>query len=225
MAGYRPFGTTLNRFTNITELPEPIDYRTQQVKAGTEYAKKIGGFQASYLGSTFKNRVSTLVWDNAFQTTDLLGSSSRGRLDLYPDNTAHSLSFAGAVNIPHSTRLMASVTPGWMRQNDPFLPYTINTAIPDVTPPGTTILPVPSLPATSLHGSKQTLAMNYTMTTKAAPRLPVTLRYRSYDYHNHTPDLIFPDWVITDAYSYGVARMCRSLTTGRRWEWTPHGIS
>ncbi len=200
--GTRPFGTTTNQFTNTIELPEPIDYRTHQVRAGAEYGKDDFGFQASYLGSFFRNKVSALVWDNPFRSVDAVNGSTRGRLDLYPDNNANSLSFAGAINLPHATRVMASVVPGWMRQNDAFLPFTINPAITGV----------PALPATSLNGKKDSLAMNYTLNSKAIPAVPLTFRYRSYDYNNETRSLIFPGYVSTDAQVTTVAR--RNLPFG-----------
>lgn len=194
--GVRPFGTTTNSFTHVIELPEPIDYRTHQVSAGTEYAKQDWGVQFGYSASIFKNKVGELVWDNPFRATDALNGGSRGRLDLYPDNSAHNLSIAGAVNLHKSTRVMASIVPGWMRQNDAFLPFTTNTAITDV----------PSLPAASLHGKKSTLAMNYTLSSSAIPALPLTVRYRSYDYDNDTPSLVFTNYVRADGSLSGVVR-------------------
>jgi hypothetical protein len=74
-----------------------------------------------------------------------------------------------------------------MRQNDDFLPFTINP-----------LLSLPALPATSLDGNKQTLAMNYRLTSKAIPRLPLTLRYNSYDYNNNTHEISFPVIAIVD---------------------------
>ncbi|MBI1956442.1 MAG: MtrB/PioB family outer membrane beta-barrel protein, partial [Acidobacteria bacterium] len=212
--GHRPFGTTTNSFTNTLEMPEPIDYRTHQVAAGAEYAKERGGFQAKYSSSIFNNEVSTLVWDNPFRTTDIVGGASRGRLDLYPNNDAHSVSFAGAVNIPRSTRLMASIVPGWMRQNDSFLPFTINTATLTTATnpgpcPGKALTDVGCLPAQSLNGKKQTLAMNYTLTSKVLPAVPLTLRYRSYDYNNNSGSFIFSQYVSTDG-------SLTSATTPRR---------
>ena len=194
--GVRPFGTTTNAFTNMIELPEPIDYRTHRVKAGAEYGNRLWGIQATYMGSIFKNNVDTLVWDNPFRVSDAVGAASRGQLDLYPDNVAHSVSLAGALNLTKSTRFMASIVPGWMRQNDPFLPFTINTALSGLPP----------LPATSLDGKKQTLAMNYTVTSSVTPSWSLTGRYRSYDYNNDTPSFIFSDYVRTDAGLVGLAR-------------------
>lgn len=187
-SGSRPFGSTTNAFTNTIEHPEPIDYRTQQVKAGAEYANHEWGLQWGYSGSLFKNAVSELVWDNPFRTSDIAGGSSRGRIDLYPDNKAHSLNVAGAFNLPASTRFMGSVVRGWMRQNDPFVPFTVNSAIENVPQP----------PASSLDGRKQTLAMNYTVNNHAIQALSLTARYRSYDYDNDSRSLVFPQYVSTD---------------------------
>jgi MtrB/PioB family decaheme-associated outer membrane protein len=187
MTGHRPFGTTTNTFTNIIELPEPIDYRTHQVEGGAEYARDIWTLQTSYYASIFDNHVGELVWDVPFATTGT--QSTRGRLDLYPNNHAQNFSFAGGVSIPHETRLVASIVPGWMRQDDPFLPLTINPLLTGL----------PALPAASLDGKKQTLAMNYTLTSNALPRVPLMLRYTSYDYNNNTPEITFPQIVITDS--------------------------
>lgn len=212
--GYRPFGTTFY-FTFSNELPEPIDYRNHRVKVGTEYANKTGGFQFDYSSSLFNNQVSTLIWDNPFRITDVVDGPKLGRLDSYPDNSAHNVSFAGAVNIPRSTRLMASIVPGWMRQNDAFLPFTINTAVPACAPnftfpalprPAATLCVPGSLPATSLDGKKRTLAMNYRLASRAIPAVPLTFRYRSYDYNNDSRSLIFDDYVAGDMHVSGNAR-------------------
>ncbi len=202
LTGLRPFGTTTNGFTNTVELPERLDYRTNEVKAETEYFNRTWAIQVGYAGSIFENRVGELVWDNPFRVTDASGNAARGRLDFYPDNTAQSFTIAGAVNLGKSTRLMASIVPGWMRQNDTFLPFTINS----------TISGVPDLPATSLDGRKQTLAMNYTLTNQSFEALTLTARYRSQDYNNDTPSLIFPAYERTDQSLSAVPR--RNLPYG-----------
>lgn len=200
--GTRPIGTTTNGFSNSIELPEPINYRTHEVKATAEYGKQNWGVQFGYNGSLFENRIGELVWDNPFRSTDTSGGGSRGRIDLYPDNQAHTFSIAGAWNLGASTRLMASVVPGWMRQNDAFLPFTINSAVSNI----------PALPANSLDASKQTLAMNYTVTNNAFANWTLTARYRSYDLNNNSPSLIFPRYVSTDSSLGALSR--RSLPYG-----------
>jgi MtrB/PioB family decaheme-associated outer membrane protein len=178
-------GRPIGDYSTGVELPEPIDYRTTRIQANAEYSKPRWGIQFGYVGSIFENKIDTLVWDNAFSATD------RGRIDLYPDNTSHSLNFAGAFDLTKSTRVMATIVPGWMRQNDPFLPFSINpvSAVPT---------PLPPLPAQSLNGSKQTLAMNYTLVSHAVKYVELTARYRSYDYNNNTPSLLFPTYVLLD---------------------------
>ena len=200
--GNRPFSTTTNSFTHVMEFPEPIDYVTQAVTLSAEYARRGWGVQFAYRGSLFGNNVGELVWDIPFRTTDASNASSQGRLDLYPDNSAHTLSFAGAVNIGKSTRFTASIAPTWMYQNDTFLPMTINPAITGA----------PALPALSLNGKKQTLAMNYTLTSSVSRDLSFTTRFRSYDYNNHTASLVFSDYVRTDGGLFGRPR--RSLPYG-----------
>ncbi|MBI4471498.1 MAG: MtrB/PioB family outer membrane beta-barrel protein, partial [Acidobacteria bacterium] len=187
--GSRPIGTTTNSFTNVVELPEPIDYRTRQLKAGAEYSGRDWGLQATYLASIFKNNVGELVWDNPFRSLDTATAGSRGRLDLYPGNSAQNLNIAGAVNLRKDTRFVGGFGRGWMRQDDAFLPFTINPAIASV----------PALPASSLDGRKQTLALNSMLTSDIIPSLSLTARYRSFDYANDTPSLAFTNYVRTDA--------------------------
>ncbi len=189
--GARPLGTYNPGF----EFAEPTNYRTNQIQAGVEYAKQSWAIQFNYLGSLFENKVSALVWDNAFANT------GQGRIALYPDNSAHDFDFAGALSLGKIAWLMASITPGWMHQNDAFLPFTINPGILAFTPGLGDLASTASLPAQSLNGSKQTLAMNYTVTGRPLKDVSLTARYRSYDYNNNTPSLFFPTYVIVDVIS------------------------
>ncbi len=129
--GTRPIGLIMNSSPSATatsgygvELPEAINYYNNLVRVGTEYGKR----------TRLTNETNPLS----------------GRMDLYPSNYANYLSFAGATDVSKYLRFMASITPGWLRQNDPFIPYSTNTPINtcgDGTQPCTslTTLPVPSL--------------------------------------------------------------------------------
>jgi hypothetical protein len=213
--GTRPIGLALG---GGVEAPEPIDYRTDVYKAGGEYGRERWGVQFGYQGTTFENYNSTLTIDNPFSpapnTALNLGGqcptvaaacvtstangdipktvlniggknytissvTGQGKMDLYPNNRADSLSFAGAFDLMKNVRVMASIVPGWMKQNDPFLPYTTNL----------TAGASPALPAASANAEKQTLAMNYTLTSHPRKDVELTARYRSYDYNNNTPVL------------------------------------
>ncbi len=192
--GSRPIGFVFNSSPSAAlsggygvEVPEPIDYFNDTVRVGTEYARHDGAVQFRYLGSFFQNNINALVFDNPFRTTDCVQPTgctaatqgpANGRMDLYPDNSAHYFNFAGAFDLTQRIRLMASITPGWLRQNDPFVPYTTNSVL---------LAQTAALPAASLNGEKQTLAMNYTAVTKLFKDVQLKAAYRQYDYNNNTP--------------------------------------
>ena len=194
------------------ELPEPINYFINTIKARTDYGKKDWGVEFGYTGSFFRNNIDSLLFDNPFATADVavqlipngtegctttLGRPNcvigavpaRGQVDLWPDNDAHYLNFAGTLGLTKYLRVMGTVNPGWLRQNDPFLPYSANSQI--FFPDGSGALTIPAtdlslLPAPSLNGKKQTLAMNYTAVFDPLKDVEVKVAYRHYDYNNNT---------------------------------------
>ena len=192
--GSRPIGEILNSSPSASatagagaELPEPIDYYNNTIKVGTEYGKKDWGLQVGYTGSFFENNVPEMVFDNPFRATaEDPGNPLKGRVDIYPNNHAQYLNFAGAVDMTKYLRLMASINPGWLRQNDAFVPYTINGAINTCGDGTQACSSLATLPAPSLNGNKQTLAMNYTLVTLPWKKIQLKAAFRDYDYNNNT---------------------------------------
>lgn len=221
--GTRPLGVLIG---GGTEVPEPIDYTTNNFKLGTEYAHSSWGFQVGYQASYFNNNIGSVSVVNPYSpapnstvnigqviagtdqcapgavapacvavnttangdvpaTRVTIGTRNYtvgsvtgiGRTSLYPDNQAQNVNFAGRFDLTKSVHVVASIVPGWMSQNQTFLPYTTNL----------TAGPSPALPVSSLDGSKQTLAMNYVVSTSLIHKLGLTAKYRSYDYNNNTP--------------------------------------
>ncbi len=185
-SGTKPLGGNFG--FNPVELLEPTDYRTQEVLTSLEYAAKGGNVQLGYSASLFDNNVDVLVWDNPFREIDAVNNPSRGRTDLYPNNTAQKVSFSGAANLPSSTRLMATVSYGWRRQDDRFIPFTINAALD-------TLRNFPRLPAASLNGKVGTTLVNFSLTNRSSSSVWLSARYRFFDYNNQTPGLVFPGYV------------------------------
>ena len=193
-SGIRPIGQIFNSSPSASltggfgaEVPEPIHYFNNTVVAKTEYTKEKWGVVAGYLGSFFENQVGELDFDNPFRSTDCVAPTgctaatqgpAFGRVDLYPSNSAQYLNLAGAFDLAKHVRVMGSISPGWLRQNDAFLPYTSNALL---------LAQTPALPAASLNGSKQTLAMNYTVVARLFKNFEVKAGYRHYDYNNNTP--------------------------------------
>jgi len=198
--GYRPIGLIMNSSPSASatsgfgvELPETISYYNNLVRAGAEYGKREWAVQAAYVGSYFEENIPSMTWDNPFLLTQPAGSAGvsnpiSGRMTLYPNNHADYLNFAGATDVGKYLRLMASISPGWLRQNEPFFPYTTNGAITGCGgTAGASCVTTASLPLSSLDGSKQTLAMNYTLVTLPWKMFQVKATYRHYDYNNNTP--------------------------------------
>jgi len=194
--GNRPLGEIFNSSPSASvtsgygvEVPEPIDYFIDTTRVMTEFVHRRWGIQVGYNGSYFHNHTGTLTFDNPFRTTDCVqptGCTSQtqgpatGLVDLYPGNHANYLNFAGSFQLPFRLTLLASINAGWLRQNDPFVPYTTNSILEAQTA---------ALPASSLHGEKHTLAMNYKLIERLTKKFEIKASYRQYDYNNDTPPL------------------------------------
>jgi MtrB/PioB family decaheme-associated outer membrane protein len=198
--GTRPIGQVMNSSPSASatsgfgvELPETISYFNNLVRAGVEYGKHDWVVRAAYVGSFLEENLASMTYDNPFLLTQPAGSAgitnpTSGRMTLYPSNQAHNLDFAAAIDLGHYARLLASISPGWLRQNEAFLPYTTNAAITGCGGvAGASCVSTASLPAPSLEGSKQTLAMNYTLVSLPWKSVQLKAAYRQYDYNNNTP--------------------------------------
>lgn len=201
-SGQRPLGLIFNSSPSASltggygaEVPEPIDYFTNTVKVMAEHVRERWGVQFGYSGSFFHNSTSSLLFDNPFRTTDCVAPGvapnlctaatqgpATGRVDLYPDNNANYINFAGSFRLLKGLYLLASINAGWLRQNDSFVPYTSNSLLEAMTL---------ALPAANLDGKKHTLAMNYTLIEKLGKNFEIKAGYRQYDYDNDTHVLSF----------------------------------
>lgn len=199
--GMRPIGLVMNSSPSASatagfglELPEPIRYYNNRVVVGIDAGWKGWGLAAAYIGSFFQNDIKQLFWDNPFRlTAETASNPLTGRMALYPDNHAHSFNFAGAGDLTKYLHFTASITPGWLRQNAPFFPYSTNTAINTCGAAlNQACTDTAALPESSLHGSVQTLAMNYTLVSNPWKDLQLKANYRHYDYNDNTP--IFDTW-------------------------------
>lgn len=190
--GKRAFGTVTNGFTNIVELAEPIDYQTHNIELGGEYATQSWSLALKYNASLFHNNTSTLVWDNPFNTSgvgsacaDALGSTCRSRLDLYPDNHAHTFTLMGTARLPLKTSFFGTASYGWRLQNDAFLPATINQATTQ-----------PVLLRNSLDGDVRPTMVNMTLVNRYVDRLNLKASYRYYDLSNRSKKLFLQEGYI-----------------------------
>ena len=180
--GAQPWGASFG-FSDATVVPVPLDRRTNDVTAAAEWSNPRGSARLAYDGSWFDNRIEALVWDNPLRFSDTTNAnaystglaSSQGRMSLWPDSSAHTVSGSGTLTLPHRSRLVGYASVGTWLQNDTLLPYTINTAI----------APIPMARETA-EAKAVITSMNYRYTSRPTPTTFVTASYRLYDFDNQT---------------------------------------
>ncbi len=174
-------------------LPEPIDYTTDEVDLSWTYKGEKGQARFGYLGSFFRNDNDSLTWQNVF-SDEPAGSASEwppaganpyagfnnfgfGRMSLTPDNEAHYLHLNAGYDVSERTRLSGRVRYGILKQNQDFLPYTIN---PNLSVPT-------ALPRASLDGEIRQTLVDLALTARPAERWRLKGSVRYEDRDNRTP--------------------------------------
>ena len=220
--GERPFGVTFGGQNYIAEIPEPIDYVTDQLKVSAEYMNNSFYLNANYYLSTFNNNIDTRLVDNPLKAEgndgNAAGSGSKARFDLYPDNRYQNASLTGSVSFPLKSRLAATASWGKMEQDDSFIPFTVNTVTTNTTAgecasPSTTAC----LPKGSLDGAVNTTLYNALLTSRPLNFMNLKAKYRYYDYDNKTERIILPGYVQYDGAwraTLGQATDIENLPTG-----------
>ena len=174
--GNQQWGATFG-FGDAVEVPVPIDTRTTELGAALEWANQRGLIRLGYDGSFFRNSVTTLVWDNPQRISDSpTAGPSQGRMALWPNSDLNAASATGSMALPGRSRATAYLSVGNWSQNDPLIPFTINSAITPI-----------SLDRTTAEAQARVTAMNYNFTSRPTAVIWFSARYRSYDFDNRTP--------------------------------------
>lgn len=163
-------------FGNSVELEAPIDHRTTDVATSLEWAHDRGMVRVGYDGSFFRNDVRTLTWDNPLIGTDTpTTGSSQGRMALWPNSNLNAASVMGSLRLPSRSQATAYLSLGEWSQNDPLIPFTINTALPQL-----------GLSRSTADTNARVTAMHYTMTSRPTNMVWLNARFRRYDFDNRT---------------------------------------
>jgi Putative outer membrane beta-barrel porin, MtrB/PioB len=208
------------------DAPRPVADTTQNYGASAEYYgnsfwNQKFNVKVAYSGSTYTDDSNSYTVENPFCPTGAVNntcafagfntaSAPVALMSLWPSNQANGVSATMGADLPWRSRYMGTVAYTNMRQNDPFLPFTITPfSTTGGVPPGwggTPGIPVNStaaLPAQSLNGNISTLLSNNVITTQITPDLKFKANYRYYNYNNGTPEIRFADWVHVDSVSAG----------------------
>ena len=175
-SGEQPWNASFG-FSQVIELPAPVDTRSTDVGAAIEFSNEKGMVKAGWDGSWFHNNVDTLVWDNPLRITDstTLGSS-QGREDLWPDSSTNMFSGTANYKLPGHSRLYGNLGFSKWDQNDALLPFTINTAI----------TPIP-LDRQTAEASADVTSALAGFASRPTDKLWLNIKYKLYDYQNNTP--------------------------------------
>lgn len=186
-----------------SELLEPVDYRTTNVTAGIRYSRPNFRIGLDYDLSLFRNSIQTLRWENPFRVTDALAIApafgvgrnrfAQAQLALPPDNDYQSVRVYAGLDLPRETQLRGAFTWGRGTQNEPFLPYTLNSAMVTANLlPGQPSLFNLALPQSSLNGVVHTMNHDYALASRPWKNMRFLLQYRANDIDNQSQRLVFP---------------------------------
>lgn len=167
------FGTNGSGSNRSVILPEPVDYKTNELRASVGYRAEKANARFEYYLSSFDNEVESLTWDNVYTAGSF---ATTGRLALPPDNRYQRFSLTGGVSLPHRTRVSAVAEYGRMEQDEDLLDYSVNGESPV---------------RTSADAEITTTNLTLNAATRPFARLGVNARYRYYKTENDTPRDIF----------------------------------
>jgi MtrB/PioB family decaheme-associated outer membrane protein len=167
-------------------LPAPVDYNTDNVELMINYGTTRLQFGIGGYASFFSNDETSLIWQNAYGrqagwAPDVAYPDAQGRLGLEPDNSYVQFKAYAGLNLNPSTRISADFAYGEMKQDEPLLPYTVNTDLVVRTP----------VPLAVLDAKIETMMFNFRATSQLARRLNLALNYHYDDRDNKTPQAEF----------------------------------
>jgi MtrB/PioB family decaheme-associated outer membrane protein len=185
-SGELPWGADFG-FGNDNEVALPYRSRTNDFDVGAEWTNQRSMLRAAYTGSWFNNHDDTLVWDNPLVLTDSTTAPGRGRTALWPSNSLQTLSAAGYAKFARRSQLTGSLSFGWWNNDEPLLPFTINSALPQL-----------ALPRDTAEAAASTVSTNLNFVSRPQDDWRFSARFRRYDYNNNTSETSIPQFINYD---------------------------
>jgi MtrB/PioB family decaheme-associated outer membrane protein len=184
--GELPWGASFG-FGNDVEVALPYDSRTNDFNLGAEWTNTRSMVRVGYTGSWFNNLDDTLAWDSPLRLDDSTSAPGRGRMALWPTNSAQTVSAAGYAKFARRTQLTGFVSYGLWSNDEPLQPFTINSALPPL-----------ALPRTDTEGEAHVFSTNLNLISRPDKDWQFTARVRRYDYNNQTPQAVIPQFINYD---------------------------
>ena len=160
----------------------PVDWNTDNLEAMVNYASGNLQLGVGVYASIFSNDEKSVSWENAYGTVNGWAPGvgypdGVSRMALEPDNSYVQLKTYGGLNLSPTTRFTADFTFGSMKQDDKYLPYTVN---PNLSAPR-------PLPRDDADARIDMTMLNARLTSRLASNLNLMVNYRYDDRNNKTP--------------------------------------
>ncbi len=224
---------------DITEFAAPVDFTTETGAVRLEYAGRrwhLGGElgvshfsndgTGSADGTTFDNAV---VVDNPLRATDANAGSAanaaaaRFLYALPPDNVATFFDLTAGARVGAWGKVAAHVSFGRSEQDEQFLPFSLNSAVPAPSDPrGLVVLRgnlTDGVPVSRYDGKVNTGVYDLRFSGNPLGWLGFKVFTRSYDYDNRTPEYTVTDYIRGDTGLEGIPRAALPFA----WKKDNHG--
>ena len=222
--------------TSTAQVPMPVDDVTQDASISAEYSGLSPwgmnwNAMLKYNMSVYTDKFAAFTAENPFggpgspvgasvagcpvaTATTNFNCYGMGQMSTTPTNGANAIMGQVGVDLPwfKNSRYMLTFNYNDMRQNQSFIPMTIN---PGSQLNGTAVGAVPGsyaplsgaaglaalapLSRSSLQGNIDTLLINNVLSSNITSDLKNKLTYRYYSNQNHTPQMTFANWVLNDS--------------------------
>jgi MtrB/PioB family decaheme-associated outer membrane protein len=185
--GELPFGASFG-FSNDVEVPLPYESRANDFTIGTEWTNTKNMLRVAYSGSWFDNTADPLVWDSPLRLDDASGNPGRGRMSLWPSNSAQTISFGGYTKLPRRTQVTGFFSYGMWSNDEPLQPFTINSALTPI-----------ALPRANTDAEAHVFSTNLNLASHPMADWRFGARLRNYTYANHMPVTSITSYVAYDS--------------------------
>ena len=182
--------TSASFLTQAVQLPQPIDYVTNSVKAGTAWSGRSASVRLTYTGSWFDDDSDSLTFANPY--LPIVPGSTQGQLAQPPGNNLQQLAATGNLQLPWwAMSLSFTASLGRLLQNQAFLPIST--------------LPGSGLPASgSLNGDVHLSHYALALAARPLPKLSVHGN-ATYDGRDDETTPITVTYIVTDTFPGGTA--------------------
>jgi len=207
--GERPWSASFG-FSNFVEIPWAVHYDQDEIRLDAEWTKPESRiyFTAGFKANLFDDHVQTQTFSNPFRITDSAnlvgtydGGPAVGRMALYPSNEYYEPSSMLVVkDLPWDSTLMATLSAGFMYQDQQLQPFSTNTADTVYNTAGTPFNATDpaALPRQTANASINTQALQLRWAAKPSEHLHLDTEYRVYRNAVTTPRFIIADFVRED---------------------------